>query len=332
MKTLSAVLTKPKKFELVELDLPDLKKDQVLLKVISCGICSTEHDAYNGKLIGSPGVSFRYKKYPALLGHEVVGHVIEVGSDVNQFKIGDCVTGLTYSGCGFSEHFIENADMLVKIDISDLKQQIVSLGEPLMATCNIINQIGVNSGDTIVIIGDGYMSQLLLSGLSRHPLKHLVVVGHHDSRLEMALKFGATSVINSKNSDAWKKLMELTNNVGFDVSIEYAGNADSLRLAASVCKAKKRAKLVLAASYSEKMEFSIANYLQNRAPIIIPGYPNQSDNKIRDLEQGMLGLQKGIFPMEKLITHRYKLEDIQQGFEDSINRTDGYIKGIITPN
>ena len=48
MKTLSAVLTKPKTFELVELDLPDLKKDQVLLKVISCGICSTEHDAYNG--------------------------------------------------------------------------------------------------------------------------------------------------------------------------------------------------------------------------------------------------------------------------------------------
>ena len=46
----------------------------------------------------------------------------------------------------------------------------------------------------------------------------------------------------------------------------------------------------------------------------------------------MLGLQKGIFPMEKLITHRYKLEDIQQGFEDSINRAEGYIKGIITPN
>ena len=201
-----------------------------------------------------------------------------------------------------------------------------------MATCNIINQSKIKFGDSIVIIGDGYMSQLLISGLAKYPLKQLVVVGHHDLRLEMAEKFGATTVINSKESNAWEKLMSLTDRKGFDISVEYAGNANSLRLAASVCKAKERAKLVLAAGYSEKMEFSIANYLQNRAPIIIPGYPNQSEDKIRDLKQGMFGLEEGIFPMNKLITHRYKLENIQQGFEESMNREDGYIKGIINPN
>ena len=50
-----------------------------------------------------------------------------------------------------------------------------------------------------------------------------------------------------------------------------------------------------------------------------------------ELRRAMWALQKGIYPMEKLVTHRYKLEDINKAFRDNLDRTPGYIKGVIMP-
>jgi len=331
MKTLSALLIKPKKFELREIELKPLQKNEVLISVLACGICSTELSVYDGSIVGTNGVSFRYKSYPAHLGHEVVGYVSEKGSEVTRFEIGDCVTGLTYNGCGFSKYFVEKEDALVKVLYSNIDKQRLSLGEPLMATTNIVHQITISFGDIVAIIGDGFMALLLIAALSKYPLKELIVVGHHNSRLTLASKYGATTIINSKSENPWKIIMDKTGGNGVDVSVDYGGNSESLKLAASICKAKQRSKLVLASSYSNEMPFTIGNYLQNRAPIIIPAYPNQSVNKLRDLERGLWGLEKGIFPMDELITHKYKLEDIEKAFDDCANRSNGYIKGIILP-
>ena len=109
-------------------------------------------------------------------------------------------------------------------------------------------------------------------------------------------------------------------------------DSESLKLAASISKPKQRSKLILASSYSNEMPFSIGNYLQNRAPILVPAYPNQSPNKLKDLTRGIWGLTSGLFPMEELITHEYKLEKITNAFEDCITRKNGYIKGIILPH
>jgi threonine dehydrogenase-like Zn-dependent dehydrogenase len=50
-----------------------------------------------------------------------------------------------------------------------------------------------------------------------------------------------------------------------------------------------------------------------------------------ELSRAMWALKKGIFPMDKLVTHRYKLEDIGRAFEDNLSRKPGYIKGVIMP-
>ena len=332
MKTLVAKVTQPKTIETMEISLPDLGKDDVLIEVLACGVCSTEMAVYEGKTIGVPGVSFHYKDFPADLGHEVVGYVTETGLNVDRFEVGDCVTGLTYSGCGFAKHFIENQHSLIKIEEKDKDKHHLCIGEPLMATVNIINQISPIFGDTISIVGDGFMSLLLTAGLSEFPLNHLIVIGHHDSRLKLASQFGATTVINSNHEDPWKSIMDITSKKGVDTSIEYAGNPESLRLSASVCKAKQQAKLVMASTYSNDMPFTISNYLQNRAPVITPAYPHHSKSKTLDLIRGMWGLSKGIFPMSELITHKYTLENAHQSFEDSRTKEGNYIKGIIMPN
>jgi len=330
--SLSAKVTSPKTIEVIKVNLPKLKDSQVLLRVLSCGVCSSEIPVYTGEVIGTPGASFRYKDYPADIGHEVVGEVIEIGSKVKGIDLGSFVTGLTYSGCGFSEYFIEEAKALVTLSSTDRHKCSKIIGEPLMATVNIIRQMQVGFGDSIVVVGDGFMSLLLIAGLSRYPISHLIVVGHHENRLNIAKKYGATHCINSKNEDPWEIIMEQTSGIGTDISVEYAGNTKTLQLAASICKAKQRSKLVLASAYPNDQAFAIGNYLQNRAPVLIPAYPNHSPNPMADMRQGIWGYENGIFPIDELITNQYPLKKITGAFEDCINRRDHYIKGIVTPH
>jgi threonine dehydrogenase-like Zn-dependent dehydrogenase len=332
MLTRKAKIVSPRKFQIFEENLPELVENQVLLKVLSCGICSSELPVYLGDVIGTPGVSFRYKDYPADFGHEVVGEVLEIGLAVKNINVGSIVTGLTYSGCGFSTYFIEDADVLIEIPETGAEESIYALGEPLMATVNILNQMSVEFGANVVIIGDGFMSLLLIAALGRYPLGSLIVVGHHNDRLKLAEKYGASRCINGKEENSWQTIMDITQGKGVDISVEYAGTSSSLQLAASVCKPKQRAQLVLAAAYDNKLPFSIGNYLQNRAPVIIPAYPNHSSNKVEDLKRGIDGYVNGIFPMKELITHSYGLEQVPGALEDCINRADGYIKGIVLPH
>jgi threonine dehydrogenase-like Zn-dependent dehydrogenase len=332
MLSRKAKIIAPKTFQIFEESLPRLSDSQVLLKVLSCGVCSSELPVYSGEVIGTPGVSFRYKEYPADFGHEVVGEVLEIGATVKNIRVGSIVTGLTYSGCGFSTYFIEESNMLIEVPDTDQENAVYALGEPLMATVNILNQMSLEFGADVAVIGDGFMSLLLIAAMGRYPLKSLVVVGHHEERLLLAEKYGATRVINSNVEDPWPIVMDISQGKGVDISVEYAGTSSSLQLAASVCKPKQRAQLVLAAAYDNKLPFSIGNYLQNRAPVLIPAYPNHSTNQIEDLKRGIFGYTSGIFPMKELITHSYGLNNVHDALEDCINRSKGYIKGIILPN
>lgn len=331
MKIRAAKVTGEKQVAEVELEIGEPQLNQVLIKVLACGICSTEMAVYNGKTIGVEGVSFHYKSYPANLGHEAVGFVEDVGPHVKNLKAGDLVSGLTYTGCGFAEYILEPEDMLIKINLKNSKKHHFYIMEPLMGTTNILHQMDICFGDTIAIVGDGFMSMLLVSAISKYPLNQLIVVGHHDWRLDLIKKYGATCVINSASENAWERIMDITNGRGVDISVEYAGSKDALRLAASICKAKVRAKLVLASAYSNDTPFIIANYLQNRAPVITAAYPHQSFNKEKDLERALWGLENDIYPMKELLTHEFNFSNVQKSFEISASRQQGYIKGIFLP-
>jgi len=326
---LEALLVGPRQFQVVENEIPTFGDSQVLIKVHACGICSSEIPVFLGTAIGTPGVSFRYRSFPAKLGHEVVGEVVSVGRFVTDLKEGDRVTGFTYSGNGFAEYFVEQGDMLIKVPDKFSLDLALAIGEPLAATINIIRQAQLDYGDTVLVTGDGYMSMLLIASLSRLPLAQLIVVGHHDSRLELAISLGAHVTFNAKRTDAWEEIMAITSGMGVQAAIEYAGTSSALQLAASVCQAKARAKLVLAASYSNDMPFTIGNYLQNRAPIVVPAYPNQSYSKHHDLQRAMWALGQGFFPVERLVTHRFSIYEVGEGYELALSRECGYLKGIV---
>lgn len=329
MKRIQALLVAPKTFELVENEIPPLESDQVLIEIAACGICQSEMDVYDGLAIGVPGVSFRYKGFPASLGHEVSGVVADKGGSVEHLRVGDRITGIVYGGCGFATHIIEKADRILKVP--DNVPLEYALGEPIMCIVNIIRLSQPDFADYVYVIGSGFMSMLTVAALSHYPLKALVVSGHYPERLELARKYGATVTINADRQNPWEAIMELTGRRGMDIVIELTGTMKGLQLGASVCKAKQRAKLVMAGVYRDE-PFTLGHYLQNRAPILIVAYPSQSPNMMDDLRRGLWAIEQGFLPIAELITHQFRLDQVGQAMEMARVKTDGYIKGIVVPN
>ncbi|MCW8916114.1 MAG: zinc-binding dehydrogenase [Magnetovibrio sp.] len=340
MKITEAILTGPNTIELQNHDVPLLNDDELLVEVSVCGVCSSEFPVLRGEVQGKCGVSFRYADYPCFLGHEVSGVVVDKGTAVSQFNIGDRVTGVAYEGSGFATHVVAPASMMVKV--ADNIPLDYALGEPVMAVMNAVRMAEPELGDQALLVGDGFMSLMTVAALSQYGLKNIIVTGHHAERLSIAKALGATTVVNSKDTDAYWAVRELLDgddfdrNVtlwknGVDIAFEYAGKMETLQLCASLCKPKQRAKLMMTSFYPEE-PFTLGHYLINRAPSLVPSFPAHSKDVLDDLDRGMWALEQGTFQMDKLVTHAFELNNIDAAMAYASGRTDGYIKGIVTPS
>lgn len=328
-------LVGPEELELVERETPRLESDQVLVRVCSCGVCTSEMGVWLGECQGTPGVSFRYAEFPCSLGHEVTGVIEDTGPESKRFQPGDRVTGVAYARSGFATHVIEPENLWRPVPASVPLE--LALGEPLMAATNIVRMAEPDFGDAVVLIGDGFMSLLAVAALARFPLEHLIVIGHHDSRLAVAKELGASVVINGNDEDPYWTARKILSPHdldatpwlgGADILFEFAGKMAALQLAASLAKPKQRAKLMLPSFYGPE-PFTIGHYLMNRGPSLVVCHPAHSLDVTEDLERAMWALGEGVFPMKSLVTHAFGLDAVGDAMEASRSRVSGYIKGIV---
>ena len=340
MKITEVVLTAPRRSEARDVELEPLAPTDVLVEVRSCGVCSSEQPVWRGETKGVPGVSFRYADYPASLGHEVAGVVADIGKAVTSVRVGDRVTGIAYRSSGFASHVVDDETMFIHAPKNVPIE--AALGEPLMAVTNIVRQADPSAGDFALLVGDGFLSLLTVALLARHPLRGLVMVGHHDDRLALAREFGATATVNGKTEDAYwavRKLVDAERHDpdltpwkgGVELAFEFAGKMSALQLSASLCKAKSRAKLVMPSFYDAE-PFTIGHYLMNRGPSLVVCHPAHSPDLMEDLARAMWALEAGHFPIESLITHAFDLDGVDRAMQMAAEREDGYIKGIVVPD
>ncbi len=333
------LLVAPNKIERHSRKLETLKENEVIIKVVSCGICSSEFPVIKGETYGQPGISYRYKTYPINLGHEVSGIISEVGSKVEDIQKGDRVTGLAYFGSGFSDYVVAPSKMLIKIP--DEIPIEFALGEPIMAAVNAAQMSKPFPNANSLFLGDGFMSLMTIVALSNYKDQNIIVAGHHQNRLKVAKELGANHIINVKNKDAYweiRNLIEKETSIsgepwlgGVDIAFEFTGKMSNLQLCASLCKAKSRAKLMMTSYYKEE-KFTLGHYLINRAPLLIPSFPNHSFDVLNDLKSSISLINKNLNFMKKTVTHAFKLEDINIALEYAHQRKDGFIKGILCPD
>ncbi len=114
-----------------------------------------------------------------------------------------------------------------------------------------------------------------------------------------------------------------------DVGIEVIGHPIGIKMTGDVIK-NNRAKLILVGWHQAPDTYELFSWI--KSPIIYsPQGIGMSTNYQSELERAMWALKKGVFPMQKLVTHKYRLEDIGQAFEANLSMKPGYIKGVVMP-
>ncbi|MBO3798295.1 MAG: zinc-binding dehydrogenase [Thermoproteota archaeon] len=314
-----AALRGVKNFVIESQPIPKLGSNEVLVRVKACGVCTSDTYTWSGKI--------EVTDFPRYIGHEPSGVVERIGECVTSVNVNDHVTVWTEGG-GYAEYVKVPEDYVVKIP-KELRFE-EALGEPIACMVNGVRRSRIKLGDTVVVIGCGFMGSLFIQGTVLRGASKIVAIDLLDERLELARKLGADITINSGEEDAVKMVMEITGGKGADVVVEATGEQRPLDIATEVVKIRGTL-VVFGYHVGGRRSVDMASWNWKGLDIVSA---HERDPKIyvEGMRAGIALLSKGRLKMNGLITHLYPLDQINDAFMDATeHRPRGFMKAVITP-
>ena len=310
-----AILTGPKEFQFQEESLPALSPDDVLVKVAACGVCTSELDMWEGRAGGQ-----MYPRYP---GHEVSGILADVGKDVQGLAPGDRVA-VWAPGRGFAEYVVVKSKYC--FPAGDLPLDL-ALAEPLACAVNSVELANLSLSDDVVIIGAGFMGNLVQKLVKLQGPRHLIVADTREDALERALRLGATHVVNVAKESLPETVKSLTEGRGADVSFEVVGAQAPLNLLGDVTRMS--GKVVIVGFHQGEPRQIPLGYWNWMAFQILNAHFREEATILRGMRIGMRLLTSGRLSLEDLVTHRFDLSQIGQAFQTAHDKPEGFVKSTI---
>jgi threonine dehydrogenase-like Zn-dependent dehydrogenase len=187
------------------------------------------------------------------------------------------------------------------------------------------------------------MGLLAISALRHTAAKRIVAVDMLDNKLELAKELGATDVLNpGKVENLSEAAYQLTEGRFFDVVLEITGSIRGLDTALQLIKYTHKdghtvnqymgsGRIYLSSVYTREEVFParLGFNMMVRTPIMTNLHPTLSVDPMRNELEGIAAYVDGRLPMEKLITHRFKFEDIHTAFEHLVKAPNDYVKGLL---
>jgi L-iditol 2-dehydrogenase len=297
----------------VEVDVPKVGPDDVLIKIKACGVCPTDARKYYT-------LSGILPQLPFNLGHEWSGEIVEVGENITEFKPGMRVVGTEFGG--YAEYILMSKSntrrwwTLTRIP-DGVTYEEATFTEPL-ADCihSLIDQARVRIGEWVLIVGAGQMG-LLHVMVAKHIGAKVIISDVVEERLEYAKKFGADVVMNPMKDDVRKIVSDVTKNKGADAVILTAVNQSAIDQALD--SIGKRSRIVLFAGVEKGKKFTIDTNIIHYNEVMIIGSEwvgiDPPNYKLYELALELIASR--VAPVKELITHRAKFtaEEIRKCFE-----------------
>ena len=351
----AARIVKPKEaLEIQELETPKPKGSQVLVKVLSSGVCHSDIHLWEGGYEG-PGGTFlkttdRGVKYPVTPGHEIAGTIESMGEEAEGRFVKDdkvlvypwigegtcpaCRIGEEnlcdkprslgiYNDGGYSDHvLIPSYRYLVKIEDDLDINEAATLSCSALTAYNAVKNARLRPDDNVVIVGAGGLGLMAMQLAKAIAGAKIIAIDLEDDKLKVARKDGhADNIINSKKEDPVKTVMELTDKIGADAVIDFVNGSKTVETDMQILR--RRAKLVLVGLYGGELKLSLVT-MPTRAYKIIGSYTGS----LNDLDELVsLAKRKIIKPV---VSDKFKLD---QATEALSKLKDGKImgRGVITP-
>lgn len=330
----------------LEVKLP-VDPDKVLIRLEYVGVCGSDVHYFHDGRCGTFKVE-KDRDIPFMLGHECAGTVVEVGANVKDLKPGDrvcCEPGITCGKCEFckSGHYnlckdvifwatppIQGcymkyvpfqADLCFKLP-EGMSTKAGAMVEPFATGMYAAEKGEITVGNTVVILGSGCIGLMTMMACRARGASKIIVCDLEDIRLAKAKELGADFVINSGKEDPLAKIQELTDGRGPDVVFETAGSKFTIAQTSHI--ARRGGLIVLVGmSAEEEITYNFGQVMAKELRIkSLFRYVNMFPKSVATAGSGLA-------PLEKVATHEYALKDIQQAFEDSVNKKNEVVKAVI---
>ncbi len=317
-KIKTALLVAPKKIEITDFPVPQVDRTQVLIAPKCVGICGSDVSFFLGHRIPS--------EYPLLLGHESVGRILAVGSDVTKFSVGQRVIvepnypcgacaycrsgrgnicpnkkslGVTIPGC-FTEQFVAPEEFVWPLPESISDEDAVTI-EPMAVSLHALWQSGAQIGDTVAVLGCGATGLLLIhAGVSQG----MRVFAHDklEGKLHMASQLGA-------QIDQSADILKLWEREGVTTVFECAGVTATVELALSA--APRGAHVVLLGLSTSEASFVPLKLVRGELRVsgtIIYVHP-------RDFARTIALVEKKVLSPGNIVTNTFTFREIGRALQ-----------------
>ncbi|GHU61398.1 sorbitol dehydrogenase [Clostridia bacterium] len=337
MKALA--VTTDYKLKVVEVPIPQIADDCVLTKTLACGVCNgTDTKILHGSFKG-------FDTYPALLGHEAVGEVVEIGKNVKQWKVGDRITlpylemgpdgkypGTEYYSAwsGYSEYTVARdwqamaelgngpgtpgfwdgyyTQKILPTDIDPIYGAMMMTFREVLAACK---NFGFEPGMELVIFGAGPVGLTFTKFTKLLGAKTVVVVDIAEAKCGEALAAGADFFVNSKDRDAVTAVREILPN-GADYVLDAVGVNELINTGLSIVKDNGQ---VCVYGISPKLEL---NLTWAQAPynwgVKFLQFPVKAEEAAAH-DQIINWLRMGVLNLKEYVSHIIPFENILDAFD-----------------
>lgn len=337
----AAIFKGPHQIGIQDLPIPQPAADQVLLKILGCGVCGTDAHIYSGQL--------NVARPPVVLGHEITGIIEEVGHDVRFFKPGQtvsvdpviacgtcefCHTGRTnlcanqttigyaWNG-GFAQYMVAPQTHLYPISASlGIKAGI--LVETLACVLNGFDRLALTAGKSVLILGAGTVGCLWNQIIRRTPSTKLLQTERVSYRRAVASKLGADGVIDPANENLADVVYSHCPD-GVDYIIDATGNPQAIAEALPLIRKSGTFMIFGVCPANEHISISPYWIYQKEMKIIASKMPPQT------LDRSVKLLEAGVIDFEKIVSRVMPLDQIQPAFELFESGRDQALKIAIDP-
>lgn len=318
---------------------PPVGPNEIKVKIAYCGLCGTDPENLEGRFGLMPPEAYKQDR---IIGHEACGNIVEMGSEVKDYKIGQRVAMNFRSNCGacwYCRNKMENfcrrgghasgsfAEFAVYPESAvyampdELTMEQGAMLEPVSVAVHAIDQARVYTGSTVAICGGGPIGLLCLEVALKAGAARAMVSEPIKEKRELALKLGADIAVDPINEDIVEAGKKLTDGRGFSTVIDASGNINAAKQCVDL--ADNGATILWAAVYGKDVEIGVSPFLMYAKELTITStfvspysFP-RAMNLLPKLE------------LDALITDIVDLKDIKKAFE--MHKGGKSIKILIKP-
>ncbi len=296
---------------------PDPGPGQVLLRLEGSGVCASSLPLWEGRSW------FSYPQAAGAPGHEGWGRIVALGDGVSGLAVGDRVAALTYRA--HAEYDVADASAVVPLPAS--LDGVAMPGEPLGCAVNIFRRSAIEAGQTVAIVGVGFLGALL-TRLASHAGARVIAISRRPFALDVARAAGAAeTIVMDDHTRIVDEVRRLTDGRWCERTIEAVGLQWPLDLAGEITG--ERGRLVIAGYHQDGLRQVNLQLWNWRGLDVVNAHERDPRQYVEGIRAAVDLMAARVLDPAPLFTHRFPLEQLGAALELTRRRPDGFLKALV---